>query len=310
MVDLDGLLPADHRARLVWSFVESLDLSPLYDQVLSRKGEADGRPPIPRFFFRCGSMRRLKGVGSARELERLAQSEAAYRLAGGVPLNYHGLADPGRQRGSSRSAFDESVTALIAEGLISLAAIAVDGTKVGASASKDPSGRAKNCSRSKRLSPSVWLRLSRSFRATRASNRRRQAAQERAAREVQERAAGARAALERLQAERSRAKEARQGRGQEEAAEGFDDRPRGALHALSRRRDLPRLERPDRRGPERGDHRLDRGDRPAQRCGPGGAEGRRHRPPLRPDARRLLVDTSYATSENIRRARRSRRGAG
>jgi hypothetical protein len=33
-------------------------------------------------------------VGSARELERLAQSDAAYRwLAGGVPLNYHGLAD-------------------------------------------------------------------------------------------------------------------------------------------------------------------------------------------------------------------------
>ena len=36
----------------------------------------------------------VEGVGSARELERLAQSDAAYRwLAGGVPLNYHGLAD-------------------------------------------------------------------------------------------------------------------------------------------------------------------------------------------------------------------------
>src|ERR1700734_2566790 len=43
MIDLEGLLPADHRARLVWSFVESLDLSPLYDQFLSREGEA-GRP--------------------------------------------------------------------------------------------------------------------------------------------------------------------------------------------------------------------------------------------------------------------------
>jgi hypothetical protein len=33
-------------------------------------------------------------VGSARELERLAQSDAAYRwLAGGVPLNYHRVAD-------------------------------------------------------------------------------------------------------------------------------------------------------------------------------------------------------------------------
>jgi hypothetical protein len=25
MVDLEGLLPADHRARVVWSFIESLD---------------------------------------------------------------------------------------------------------------------------------------------------------------------------------------------------------------------------------------------------------------------------------------------
>src|ERR1700677_4607696 len=64
MIDLEGLLAADHRARLVWSFVESLDLSPLYDQVLAREGEAgDGRRPIPRFCFRCGFMRRSKAWG-------------------------------------------------------------------------------------------------------------------------------------------------------------------------------------------------------------------------------------------------------
>jgi hypothetical protein len=47
MIDLEGLLPADHRVRLVWSFVESLDLSPLYDQVLAREGEA-GRTAADR----------------------------------------------------------------------------------------------------------------------------------------------------------------------------------------------------------------------------------------------------------------------
>jgi len=36
----------------------------------------------------------IEGVGSARQLERLCGSDVAYRwLAGGVPLNYHGLAD-------------------------------------------------------------------------------------------------------------------------------------------------------------------------------------------------------------------------
>ena len=36
----------------------------------------------------------VEGVRSARELERLAGSDVAYRwLAGGVPINYHGLVD-------------------------------------------------------------------------------------------------------------------------------------------------------------------------------------------------------------------------
>ena len=43
MIDLDGLLPFNHRARIVFSFVESLDLAELYDQVRSREGAA-GRP--------------------------------------------------------------------------------------------------------------------------------------------------------------------------------------------------------------------------------------------------------------------------
>jgi transposase len=138
MIDLEGLLPGDHRARLVWSFVESLDLSRLYDRVLSREGEA-GRPAAdPAVMLALWLYATIEGVGSARELERLAQSDAAYRwLAGGVPLNDHGLAD---FRVLSVEVLDrlltQSVTALIAEGLVSLDEIAVDGTKIRASASK------------------------------------------------------------------------------------------------------------------------------------------------------------------------------
>src|ERR1700733_6904817 len=138
MVDLEGLLPADHRARLVWSFVESLDLSPLYDQVLSREGEA-GRPAAdPAVLLSLWLYATIEGVGSARELERLGQSDAAYRGAGGVPLNYHGLAD---FRVDSVEVLDrlltQSVTALIAKALMTLSEIAVDGTKIRASASKE-----------------------------------------------------------------------------------------------------------------------------------------------------------------------------
>src|SRR6202042_1274880 len=89
MVDLEGLLPADHRARVVWSFVESLDLSELYERVKSRDGAA-GRPAAdPAVLLSLWLYATVEGVGSARELERLAQSDAAYRwLAGGGAPNY------------------------------------------------------------------------------------------------------------------------------------------------------------------------------------------------------------------------------
>jgi len=43
LVDLEALLPADHRARIVWRFVEGMDLEPFYAAIASREGEA-GRP--------------------------------------------------------------------------------------------------------------------------------------------------------------------------------------------------------------------------------------------------------------------------
>ena len=44
-VDLEGLLPADHRARLVWAFVEGLDLAPWYAAIRAVEDGAD-RPAI------------------------------------------------------------------------------------------------------------------------------------------------------------------------------------------------------------------------------------------------------------------------
>jgi transposase len=158
MIDLEGLLPADHRARLVWSFVESLDLSQLYDQVLAREGEA-GRPAAdPAVLLSLWLYATVEGVGSARELERLAQSDAAYRwLAGGVPVNYHGLAD---FRVLSAEVLDrllaQSVTALIGEGLISLGSRSPSTARRSAPApARRRSRPAKHCSRSKPRSPSV-----------------------------------------------------------------------------------------------------------------------------------------------------------
>lgn len=135
-VDLEGLLPADHRARVVWDFVEGLDLTPLYHGIKAVEGHA-GRPAIdPAILMALWLYATLEGVGSARAVARLCDEHDAYRwLAGGVGLNYHTLADfrvgPGEILDDLLTA---SVTALVAEGVVDLTRVAQDGVKVRASA--------------------------------------------------------------------------------------------------------------------------------------------------------------------------------
>jgi transposase len=204
-LDLESLLAMDHRARVVMGFVETLDLSALYDAIGSRVGEA-GRPPAdPAVLLGLWLYATIEGVGSARELARRCEQDLAYRwIAGGVPLNYHGLSD---FRVSHTEVLDrlltESVTALIAEKVVSLSEIVVDGTKVRANAGR---GSFKVADKLARIEAKVAHRLA-SLKEEiesnpEASSRRRQAANERAAREVKERAERARAALERMRKER------------------------------------------------------------------------------------------------------------
>jgi hypothetical protein len=67
--DLESLLPEDHRARLVWAFVERLDLDPLYGRIRAVEHHS-GRPPIdPAILTALWLYATLEGVGSARALE-------------------------------------------------------------------------------------------------------------------------------------------------------------------------------------------------------------------------------------------------
>src|SRR5207302_6142727 len=130
-VDLEGLLPADHRARLVWEFVEGLDLGPLYVQIKAVTGHA-GRPAIdPAILMALWLYATLEGVGSARALARLCEEHDAYRwLAGGVSVNYHALADVRVAHGDVLdSLLTTSVAALMAEGIVELHRVATVGVR-------------------------------------------------------------------------------------------------------------------------------------------------------------------------------------
>src|SRR5258706_6262594 len=93
-IDLEGLLPSDHRARVVWGYVVILDLSGLYDAIKSREGES-GRPAAdPAVVLALWLYATVEGVGSARELARLAEPDVAYRLlACGVSVDHPGFSD-------------------------------------------------------------------------------------------------------------------------------------------------------------------------------------------------------------------------
>jgi transposase len=135
-VDLDALLPPDHRARLVWEFVEGLDLGPLYGEIKAVEGHA-GRPSIdPAILMSLWLYATLEGVGSARALERLCEQHDAYRwICGGVSVNYHTLAEFRVAHGEWLDAqLTASVATLVSEGLVDLKRVAQDGVRVRASA--------------------------------------------------------------------------------------------------------------------------------------------------------------------------------
>jgi len=133
---IDELLEADHPARAVWSYVEGLDLAPLYDRIRAR-GRVAGRPAIdPRLLVALWLYATLSGFSSARELADLCLRHDAFRwLAGGVSVNYHTLADFRTDHPEFlEELLTQSVEVLRRRGLIDLDRIAQDGMRVRASA--------------------------------------------------------------------------------------------------------------------------------------------------------------------------------
>jgi transposase len=134
--DLEALLPPGHAARLVWRFVEGLDLSAFYAAIRAREGRA-GRPPIdPKILIALWLYATMDGVGSAREVDRLCYGHDAYRwLRGGVSVNHHTLSD---FRVAHQAALDDlltqSIAVLVHRGIVTLARVAQDGTRVRGSA--------------------------------------------------------------------------------------------------------------------------------------------------------------------------------
>ena len=137
-LSLNQMLPCDDDARVVWDFVCQCDLSKLLVRIRAVEGHVGRDAADPRILVALWLLATLKGVGSARELDRLCQRHLSYQwLCGEVSMNYHTLADFRVQYGEVlNDLLTEQVAALMHAGAVKLERVAQDGVRVRANAGK------------------------------------------------------------------------------------------------------------------------------------------------------------------------------
>lgn len=136
MCSLEDMILEDHPVRTVWAYVEKLDVSPLLSPIRAVEGRPGSSPADPRILLALWFYATLRGIGSARELNRRCVEDLPFRwLCGEVSMNYHTLAD---FRVAHVEFLDQLLTngiaGLLQEGLVTMERVAQDGVKVRAGA--------------------------------------------------------------------------------------------------------------------------------------------------------------------------------
>jgi transposase len=200
-VCLEERLPPEHPARAIWAVVEKLDLFRFEAPILAR-GEQPGRAATdPRLLVALWLLAHTDNVGSARALDRLCQEHDAYRwLCGGVSLNYHTLSDFRVGHGEALNAlFTDVLTSLLDSGVVQVARITQDGTRVRASAGASSFRRRARLEELRAQAAAHVAALQRQVEDAPAETARQHAARQRAAREREQRVSAALAAMTELE---------------------------------------------------------------------------------------------------------------
>ena len=194
MQNLDSRIPEDHPARGVWAFVETMNLEAFYTSIKAVAG-SPGRPTTdPQVLLALWLFATAEGIGSARRLARLCEEHDAFRwLRGGVPINYHMLADFRVQHGAALNGLlTELLATLMAAEIVSVKRVSQDGMRVRASAGAGSFRREPRLKELLALAEEQVTRLAEELEhPDGATTRREEAARERAAQERKMRVAEA-----------------------------------------------------------------------------------------------------------------------
>ena len=218
---VDGLIGPEHPARAIWRVLEGMELGRVYQSSRARAGGAGRDATDPKMLLALWLYGLSEGVNSARELQRLCESHAAYRwICGGVSVNYHTLSD---FRTHSGPALDELMSQVLAvlmhKRLLKLYRVAQDGTRVRASAGSASFRRKPTLERCLKEARAHLARLAVESEGSGSSPAARaEAAQQRAAREREQRLEQALEELERLGATKAQAKNHPQRKGEVRAS--------------------------------------------------------------------------------------------
>ena len=189
-MELESVLAQGHRARLVWAWVQRQDLSAMYEAIKVRQGGVGRSAIAPQVLLALWLYATLEGVGSAREVSRLVLEHDAYRwISGGMQVNHHLLSD---FRVAHGQALDEllgtSLAAMAEAGVVKLERVAQDGVRVRASAGAASFRRKATLEEKLELARQRVSELKAQLQADPGEHsRRKAAAQQRAARELQQR---------------------------------------------------------------------------------------------------------------------------
>jgi len=213
----DDLVSASHTVRLVMAVVEKLEVSRFCEPIKAREGLAGRDATDPRLLVALWLYASIRGIGSARELARRCQESAPFRwLCGGVTVNHRLLSDFRTDHGDALDElFTQVIASLVDKEVVSVSRISQDGVRVRVSAGASSFHREEKLRELLHQAGEHVQELRRQVDAPEYARltARQKAAQQRAAREKQQRLEAAIAQLPELKRRQAEAeKRAGQGR--------------------------------------------------------------------------------------------------
>lgn len=205
-IDVEQLIAIDHPARAIWEFLGRVDLSGFSVGVQAYEGERGRAAYDPRLLVSLWVYSYSRGVTAGREIARLCESDPAYQwLTGMKVVNYHSLTDFRVQHEAAlRELFIQILAVLSQAGLVSLERVMNDGTKIKARASKQSLQGKERINEHLKIARQHVETLERE--AAEEVSGRLAKAQQRAARESQQRLEAALAEFDQLQQKKPEAK--------------------------------------------------------------------------------------------------------